>query len=82
MYLYLLSWGDNHVEHLKNISHNPNNRISGELSNHLFETYKIFVRPHGCHIYNSALEMDMAKMFPCSSYNHGLPNWKMVITLL
>ena len=41
MHSYLLTWRDRHIKHLKYISHNEQNRRSGELSSHLFETYKI-----------------------------------------
>ena len=79
MHLYLLTCCYCHVKHLKNRSHNAQNRRSGKLSISLFETYKNSVRPHGCHIYNYTAYMDMAKMCPCPSQHHGLPHWKYVL---
>ena len=54
MHSYLSTCRDRHLKHLKDISKNIQNRRSGELSSCLFETYKNSVKPHGCHIYNSA----------------------------
>ena len=78
MHSSLLTWIDHSLKHLKDISHNSQNRRSGELSIHLFETCKNSVRPHGYHIYNSAAEMAMSKICPCTSQNHGLPHCKCV----
>ena len=80
MHLSLLTLRDRNIEHLKDRSNNAQNRRSGELSSHLFETYKNSVRPHGCHIYNSAADMDMVKMCPCPSQKNGLPQCKCVLS--
>ena len=61
----LLTWNTCHTKHLKNRGQNSQNRRSDKLSSHIFQTYKNAVRPHGCHIYNYAADMDMAKMCPC-----------------
>ena len=79
MHFYFLICCDFHLKHLKDISHNAQNRRSGELSSHLFETYKNAVRPHGCNIYNSASDMAMAKTCPCTSQHHGIPHWKFIL---
>ena len=50
MHMYLLTWRYRHIKKLKDRSQNAQNRKSGELSSHLFETYKNSVRPHGCYI--------------------------------
>ena len=74
----LLTWCDIHLNHLKDRTHNAKKR-SGELSSRLFETYKNSVRPHGCHIYNSAADMAMSTMCPCPSKHHGPPQWKFLL---
>ena len=66
MHSYLLTFRDQYTKHLKDISHNTQNIRSGKLSGRLFETYKNYVRPHGCHIYNYAADRAMAKMCPCT----------------
>ena len=71
MHSSLLTWCNCHLKHLKDINLNELNRRSGELSSHLFEAYRNFVRPHGCHIYKSDAEIAMAKMCPCTSHHHG-----------
>ena len=48
-------------EKLKYRSQNAQNKRSSEISSHIFETYKNAVRPHGCHIYNTAADMAMEK---------------------
>ena len=65
MHLTLLTWRDLHLKHLKYISNNEQNRRSGELLSRLFETYKNYVIPHGCLIYNSAAGMAMSDICPC-----------------
>ena len=79
MHSYLLTWRDYNLKHLKDRIQNAQNRRSGELSSRLFETYKNAVRPHVCHIYNSAADMATEKMFPCTSQHHGIPHWKFLL---
>ena len=67
MYSSLLTYPDRHFKHLKDRSNNAQNRRSGELSIHLFETYKNSVRPHGCYIYNYAEDTVMETMYHCPS---------------
>ena len=55
------------------------NRKSGEISSRIFETYKNAVQPHGCNIYNTAADMAVSKMCPCTSEHHGIPHWKCVL---
>ena len=76
MHLSLLTLRDRNIEHLKDRSNNAQNRSSGELSNYLFETYKNYVGPHGCHIYNYSADMPMATICPYLSQHHGIPHWK------
>ena len=54
------------LKHPKDKSQNKQNRGSSELSSGLFETYKHYLKPHGCQIYNSAADMDMEKCVPVS----------------
>ena len=79
VHLSLLTWRDFHIKHLKDISHNGQNRRSSELSSRLFGTYKDNVRPRGCHFYNSAADMAMARIFPFPSHHHGLPHFKFLL---
>ena len=79
MHYSLLTWRDCRLKHLKDRSQNAQNRSSGEISSHTFETYKNDVRPHGFHIYNTAADMAISTMCPCSSKHHGLPYWKYVL---
>ena len=55
----LLTQCDCHLKHLKDRSHNVQNRRSGEISSRIFETYNNYVRPHGLGICNTATEMAM-----------------------
>ena len=50
MHSSLLTWRDCRLKHPKDIIHNAQNRRSGEISSRIFETYKNYVQPHGCHI--------------------------------
>ena len=47
----LLSWRDSYLKKLKNQSQNAQNRRSGGKANHIYETYKNTIMPHGRHIY-------------------------------
>ena len=58
----LISLRDCYFRKLNNFSQNAQNRNSGENSNHLFETYKISVIPHGRHIYAKSADIAMAIM--------------------
>ena len=64
MHFSLSTWCDSLSKHIKDRSHNAQNRRSGALSSCLFETHKHSVRPHGCHIYNSAAYMNREKFVP------------------
>ena len=81
MHASFLTWRYRHTKQPKDRSNNAQNRGSSELSRRRFENYKNYVRPHGCHIYNSAADMAMAKMFPCPSQHHEIPHWKCVLLL-
>ena len=61
-----LTWHDHHMKHLKDRIQDAQNRRSGEIPSRIFETYKNTVRPHGCHIYNTAADMTMATICPCT----------------
>ena len=64
MHSYLLTWRNCRLKQLKDRSHNAQNRRSDETASHIFETYNDSVRPHGCHIYNTAAEISMEKCVP------------------
>ena len=72
MHSSLLTWSNRCLKHLKDRSPNAQNRRSGEIYSRVFETYNNTVRPHGFHIYSTAVDMAMAKMCPCTYKNHGL----------
>ena len=80
MHHFLLIWRNRRLKHLKYRSHNAQNRRSGEISSHIFETYKNAVRPHGCHIYNTDVDMDMVIMCPYTYKHHGILNWICVLS--
>ena len=46
----LLIWRNSCLKHFKDRIHNVQNRMYGEISSPIFETYKNAVQPHGCHI--------------------------------
>ena len=79
MHYYLLIFKGSCLNHLKYRSHNAQNRRSGEISSCIFETYNNAVVNHGCHIYNTAADMAMEKMSPCTYENHGIPQCKCVL---
>ena len=62
MNLSLLSWSDRYFVKLKDLSQNAQNIRSGEKANHIYETYKNTVMPHGRHIYANAYDMAKATM--------------------
>ena len=72
MHSSLLTWISCRLKHLKNRSHNAQNRRSGEISSRIFETYSNDVWPHGFHFYNTTSKIYMAKFCPCTSKYHGL----------
>ena len=59
MHSSLLSQRNRHLKQLRDISHNVQNRGSGDISSPMFETYKNAVRTHACCIYNIAADMAM-----------------------
>ena len=75
----LLTWCDSHLKQLKYRRHNAQNRRSGEISSCIFEMNNNTVRPHGCHIYITATDMDTATIFPCPYTHHGPLQWKCVL---
>ena len=52
---------------------------SVESANRLFETYNIFIIPHGKNIFQAAYDMSTATMFAYTSSNYALPHWKCVL---
>ena len=75
----LLSLWDRYLNKLKYQSQNSQKIRSGEISNHLFETYKNYVMPHGRHIYQTAYDMAMSKMGAYLPYQHAFTYWKYVL---
>ena len=47
----LLSWSDSYLKKPKDKSQNAQSRSSGEKANHIHETYKNTMIPHGRHVY-------------------------------
>ena len=64
------------LKKLKYHSQNAKNRRSGEKSNHIYETYKNTVIPHGLRIYTKVYDMERATMCAYSHSDHALPHWK------
>ena len=75
----LLSWRDHYLRKLNDLSQNVQNRRSGEKPNRLFETYKNYVIPHGCHIYATESDMAMTTICAYPPSQHALPHWKYVL---
>ena len=72
MHSYPLTWRNFHLKHLKDRSHNAQRIRPGEISSRIFVTYKNYVQPHGCHIYNTAADMAVVTICPCTSENNGV----------
>ena len=53
--------------------------MSGEMADHLFETYTISVMKHGKHMFQTAYGIAMEKMCAYQSSNYALPHWKCVL---
>ena len=79
MHSSLLTCYGSFLKHLKYRSHNAQNRMSGEISSRIFETYKNGVQYHGHHIYNTAAYISMEIMCPCTSKHHCLPHCNIVL---
>ena len=79
MHYFLLTCRDHHLKHIKYRSHNAQNRRSSEISSCIFETYKNYVQPHGCNIYNTDEEMAMSTMCTYNSKHNRPPHWKHVL---
>ena len=78
----LLSWLDRYLSKINDISQNAQNTRSGEMDNHLFETYKNSMTPHGRHIYATAAAMAMDTMCAYPPSQHELIHCKCVFLLL
>ena len=50
------------------------------MDNYLFETYQNSAMSHGFHIYETASDMDMAKICAYSSSKHAFPYLKCVLS--
>ena len=72
MHYSLLTWRNHSLINHKDRSHNVQNRRYCEVSSHIVETYKNTVQPHGCHICNTAADMDREEMCPCNSKHRGM----------
>ena len=79
MHFSLLAWHNCCLKHLKDRIHKVQNVSSGEKSSPIFEIYKNYVWPHGCHIYNTVAYMAMTTMCTYTSKHHGLPHCKCVL---
>ena len=63
-------------EELKGQSCNAQNRMSDEITNHVFDTYKNLVMTNGKHIFNTSSDMAMEKMCEYPSSKYALPYCK------
>ena len=79
MHSSLLTWRNFRLKHVKDKIHNTKNIMSGEISSHIFGTYKNAVQPYGCHIYNKTEYMAMEPMCNCNYEHHGISYWKCVL---
>ena len=61
IHLLLLSWCNRYLKNRKDQNQNAQSRRSWENENHIYETYKNMVMPHGRHIYAKASDMENSK---------------------
>ena len=61
---------------LQDQSCNSQMRTFGEISNHVFETCKNYVMPHGKHMFKTSYDMAMATMCIYPSSKYSFPHWK------
>ena len=79
MHSSLLPWRDFYSKNLKDLSQNSQNRRYGVKSNHIYETYKNLVVPHGNLIYTKAYEMAKATISANPQSDYALPHCKCVL---
>ena len=79
MHLSLLSWSGRFLKKLKYQSFNAQNRSYGEMTNVLFETYKILSCRMEiiCFIQNMTWKCEQFFAYPLSKYT--LPHWECVL---
>ena len=75
----LLSWRDSYLKKLKDQIQNAQKRRSGEKSNHIYETYKNTVMPHGNNIYAKAYDMVKATICTYTQSDYALPHCRCVM---
>ena len=75
----LLSWRYQYLKELKYQIQNSQNRRSGEKANHIYETYKHIVMPHGSHFYDKASDMENVTMCIYCQSDHALPHCKCLL---
>ena len=75
----LLTWRYSHPKHLKYLIKNTQKIRYVERGSRIFETYKKSLRTFGCHIHNTAADMEMNKMCPCPYEHHVLPQYKYML---
>ena len=54
----LVSCRERYLKKPKDLSQNSQSRSSSEKSNHIYETYKNTMMPHGSHLYAKAYDME------------------------
>ena len=72
----LLPWRDRYLKNLKYQIQNSQNRLSGEKSHLIYETYKNTVIPHGGNIYAKASDISKSTMCAYTQSDHALSQWK------
>ena len=75
----LLSWRDRYLKKLEDKIQNSQSRRSGDKENHIYETYKNTMIPHGHHIYAKSSDMANTTMCAYPHSDHALPHWKCVL---
>ena len=66
-------------KNIKYQSRNAQNRRSGEMDSHIFETYKNYVMPHDFNIHQTAYEMAMDTMWAYPLYQHTSAHCKYML---
>ena len=74
IYFYLLARRGCHTKQLKDQTPNAQKIRSGEIASRIFETYKNYVKPNGCHIHTTESDTAMATICTCTSLHHEIPH--------
>ena len=78
----LLSWSGWYITKTKYNIWNYQNRMSGEKSNSIYETYKNIIIPHWRHIYAKAYDIEKVTMYAYQQSDHTFNKLEICIAML